>query len=436
MLTSLLKAFLQAHRLDGVPVLAGFSGGADSTALLLALHQANARVTAVHFNHGIRGREADDDELWCRNLCQSRNIPLHVLQLDVPNNTRHGESTEEAGRRLRLQAWHSLAGHRPVFLAHHADDALEELFLRLARGSNVSGIVPLKPERVINGVRFLRPLLHVQRADIEHWLADIGVTDWRIDSTNADNTLRRNAVRNRLLPLFRDIFGHNKGLITALNSLEEDADFIDCYARELYAKLHSASDWRTLPPAILARCTRMRLAECGLDSVRLTRPFLKRLYHELQRGRTLLLTLDANVTACISKDGLSFHVPDAWPERQWDWRTNPLAAAGPLLLHAGDAPVPDALAFEAFDSDALPSPLTLRRWVPGDRMTPFGAKSPKKLQDLFTDAAIPRPRRSSLPLLLADKLIIWVPTVRRAEFARVLPDHPKVILSVTQQKDT
>ena len=69
-----IKSFLAEHCVHG-SVLAGFSGGADSTALLLALHEAGVDVTAVHFNHGIRGDEADADEEWSRKFCASRNIP-------------------------------------------------------------------------------------------------------------------------------------------------------------------------------------------------------------------------------------------------------------------------------------------------------------------------------------------------------------------------
>ena len=159
-----IRILLKSHRLEA-PFLVGFSGGADGTALLLGMHQANTGVfTAVHFHHGLRGAEADADEAWCRTFCATRSIPFISKHLDVPYNTRRGESCEEAARRLRLEAWQALSqGKKPILLAHHADDAIEELFLRLARGSNTSALVPLKPVRKLHGLTILRPLLSFRK---------------------------------------------------------------------------------------------------------------------------------------------------------------------------------------------------------------------------------------------------------------------------------
>ena len=127
-----VKSFIAEHAVSG-KVFAGFSGGADSTALLLALHEAGMDVTAVHFNHGIRGDEANADEEWSRNFCAARDIPFISEHLNVPANIRKGESCEEAARRLRIEAWVRISQGRPVFIAHHADDTLEELFLQIVK---------------------------------------------------------------------------------------------------------------------------------------------------------------------------------------------------------------------------------------------------------------------------------------------------------------
>ena len=96
--------FLQKYALCGHEVLCGFSGGADSTSLLLALSREQlGSLTAVHFHHGIRGAEADADAEWCRVFCEKRGIHLELIYLNVPENMLPGEATEEAARRLRLE---------------------------------------------------------------------------------------------------------------------------------------------------------------------------------------------------------------------------------------------------------------------------------------------------------------------------------------------
>ncbi|MBO7741569.1 MAG: tRNA lysidine(34) synthetase TilS, partial [Victivallales bacterium] len=153
----------------------GFSGGADSTALLLATQLCGIPVTAVHFNHHLRGADADADAQWCREFCEARNIPFIAVDLQVNQERLPGESLETAARRLRLREWHNLTrdGGTPVFLAHHLDDCLEELFLRLARGANCSGLTGMKPmRRMADGTLLCRPLLKCRKSELEDFLRE------------------------------------------------------------------------------------------------------------------------------------------------------------------------------------------------------------------------------------------------------------------------
>ena len=464
-----IVSLVQRHHLKP-PFLVGFSGGADSTALLLGMLQANiGEFTAVHFHHGLRSAEADADEAWCREFCAERSIPFLSRHLDVPHNTLRGESCEEAARRLRLEAWQELAANTPVFLAHHADDALEELFLRLARGSNASALVPLKPMRQLHGLTFLRPLLAFRKAELEKWLRSQGINDWRIDSTNAESAFRRNAVRNRLLPLFREIFTEDTGLLHALSALRDDAAFLDDSAANAFASLRSLHDWQALPPALLPRVLRLWLEATGIATPP-TRPAITRLRKALQSPHPKgLIPLDGShaielrengpvltahsFRACelSSPPGAAHSVLTAPPAMhglssppgtahsaltahsfrvrgitKWNWRETPVIQLESFTFCVG-APQEGTLV-ERFDASALPDTLHIRHWQPGDRMLPFGATAPKKLQDLFTDAKVPRSRRAELPLLLADEQIIWVPTVRRAAFGAI---HDKTESTIT-----
>ena len=143
----------------------GFSGGADSTALLLILWAQGIRpLTAVHFNHGLRENAADVDAEWCRNFCKTRDIPFLLHHLDIPGNRQPGEGIEAAARRCRLAAWAKLTKtDDAVVLGHQRDDAFEDLLLRLGRGANSSGLSPLRPERRVHELTFLRPLLQYRR---------------------------------------------------------------------------------------------------------------------------------------------------------------------------------------------------------------------------------------------------------------------------------
>ena len=431
-LVKLVHDFLQKRTVHG-RVFVGFSGGADSTALLLLLSQAGLDVTAVHFQHGIRGSAAEADAVWCEQFCAVRKIRFVRENLAVPSNRLRGESVEEAARRLRLEAWRRLADAEgdAVFLAHHADDALEDLLLRLARGGNCTGLTGLRDERFIDGVRFLRPFLEIRKAQLEEWLRSQGVDDWRLDATNDDSAYRRNAVRNELLPLMRRIFDGDGGLRQSLRVLRQDADYLETQAEDAFKRLTDLESWRNIPSALLPRVLRIWIqSKMGKDELP-ARTTVERLALELQRfsGHPVEFMTESGWQLRLSKNGVELLQGEAKesseterPAVEWRWREQPTLSWNGYVLKIGGANG------ERFAAKSLPDVLTIRSWLSGDRMVPFGQTKGKKLQDIFSDAKIPREKRHRLPLVCAGDSIIWVPGVRRAEFGRVLKGEDVVVI--------
>ncbi|MGN0880548.1 MAG: tRNA lysidine(34) synthetase TilS [Oligosphaeraceae bacterium] len=452
MTNDILLTFLRRYPLLGEgpgwrPALAGFSGGVDSTALLLLLQAAQVPVTAVHFHHGLRGADADADASWCEAFCAVRGIPFLCRRLAVPRHRLRGESVETAARRLRLAGWAELSRERggcPVFLAHHADDALEELLLRLMRGSNATGLTSLRPVRRLGGLTFLRPLLSCRKSELQRYVESCGVRDWCVDATNGENDCRRNAIRNRLLPLMREIAGTDEGLLQALEALRLDADCLESGVERLFGSRRWTWDgvearprvfpgldaWRELARAQLPRMFRLwRQREGGGDVVP-SGSFVRRLHEALHAEPFAegVLQVDGAARVRVSAHGLELLRDEPAPEPfevEWRWREQPsltLPGRGRLCCE------PSAAAGERFACGALPERLTVRSWRPGDRMRPFGRTGSKKLQDLFVDGHVPVGERHRLPLVCAGEEIIWAPGVRRAEFGRVAEGEEAVWL--------
>ena len=141
--------------------LVGFSGGADSTAALLMLHERmknGNRLVAVHFNHHLRGAESDSEAVNARNFAKLRNIEFRLIDLDIAP----GSNLEARARQARLEAWKKLVAEYEnaiVVTGHHQDDCIENMFLRMGRGSNVSGLTGLQITSEVEGVKFFRPLI-------------------------------------------------------------------------------------------------------------------------------------------------------------------------------------------------------------------------------------------------------------------------------------
>jgi tRNA(Ile)-lysidine synthase len=217
----------------GDRLCAAVSGGADSVALLLTLHAANATpreslgvgLSAVHIHHGLRGKEADTDQHFVKSLCARLDIPLHLHQASVPDRVAETHETiEEAARAIRYEHFATLiaTGHADSILtAHTLDDQAETVLMKLLRGAWTEGLSAIHPVVLVpanqRSGKILRPFLNTRRADIEAFLNQSN-QPWREDSTNTDIAFTRNKIRHELLPQLR---AYNPNLDQTLANLAE-----------------------------------------------------------------------------------------------------------------------------------------------------------------------------------------------------------------------
>lgn len=181
--------------------IVGFSGGADSTALLAALqsirHQL-PQVTAVHFNHGVMSA-AGDWQAHCESLCRDWNIPLRTVQLDLAAaGPSHFEERARESRYAKLAEW--LEDGDVYLTAHHRDDQAETLLLNLARGAGLLGMAGIPRQRRLGAGWVMRPLLDVDREQLLAYLSAEKVAYCR-DPSNDDRAYDRNFLRHDILPV-------------------------------------------------------------------------------------------------------------------------------------------------------------------------------------------------------------------------------------------
>ena len=183
-----------------------FSGGADSTALLLAAHAAApGHWVALHVHHGLQPA-ADGFEAFARTFCDARQIPFVTCCVNAGHAT--GQSPEDAARRARYVALADMArahGCTEVWLAQHAGDQAETVLLALSRGAGLPGLAAMPERFERHGVAFVRPLLAVDGAAIRAWLLAAG-EPFVDDPTNADIRYTRNRIRHQLMPAWRGQF--------------------------------------------------------------------------------------------------------------------------------------------------------------------------------------------------------------------------------------
>ena len=222
-------------------VIIGVSGGADSMALLLALsalrHDLGVQLHAVHFNHHFRP-EALHDERFVARWCGQLNIPLTIGRRKG-GKIKH--LSEDDARQMRFEFFVKTARRlkaQGVALAHTRNDLAETVLMRLMRGSGLYGLRAILPRRSIEGIIFVRPLIGVDRSEVEDYLK-AQKTPFCTDATNQLTKYERNKVRLGLLPLL--IKEYNPQVINALSDLAatagEDYEFLSLHARKQFKKI-------------------------------------------------------------------------------------------------------------------------------------------------------------------------------------------------------
>lgn len=194
----------------GLPLAVALSGGADSTALLLACAEKwPGQVRAMHVHHGLQSA-ADGFQHHCEALCARLGVPLAIRRVDA--GAARGESPEDAARRARYEAFDSIPSTQwpqdainNIALAQHADDQVETILLALSRGAGLPGLAAMPARWRRHELTYHRPLLAVSGTDIRDWLCSRGET-WVEDPSNADENFTRNRIRARLTPALAATF--------------------------------------------------------------------------------------------------------------------------------------------------------------------------------------------------------------------------------------
>ncbi len=434
---------------QGCRVLVALSGGADSVCLLRVLLRMGVPVVAAHCNFHLRGDESMRDERFVRSLCGTLGVRLVTVDFDVPARMcATGESVEMACRSLRYEWFErqrAALGCDVIAVAHHADDNVETFWLNAVRGTGIAGLTGIHP---VNG-RIVRPLLGVHRADIVRWLDDLG-QDYVTDSTNLENDVKRNRLRNVVLPALYGQLPEARRTLPATIGRVSDCYGLYCEAvammRGVVAPDYSESDGFGIDAGRLQGFANaeMLLFEM-LRPLGFNRSQCADAIEALRSGSGEQRSFNAQQRTLMVKGGVMRVEMRAAAVGQ---QMFPVALAGGLRLD-----VPVKLSVEvvsgkpftpamcngstviALDAAVLRCrQVALRHWRKADRFRPFGMRGTKLLSDLFTDLHLDSEAKRRVWVLDADGQILWVVGLRASAHFPVdrCGGRPFVLLSVAE----
>lgn len=414
-ITARLHSLVAAALARDLPPAAGLavalSGGRDSVALLAILRAvAPARrhaVCAVHVDHGL-SPQAARWRAFCVALCARWDVPCHTASVAV----RRADSTsvEAAARRARYAALVDLAarnGCRHVALAHHRDDQAETVLLQLLRGAGPRGLAAMPALRDdARGIAWWRPLLDADRAGIDAYVQCHGL-DYVDDESNAGLRHRRNALRQRVMPVLREVVPQAAAAIARAaqhqaeaTRLADDLARLDAGPGADAATLACAT-LAALPPHRARNLLRYHLRQLGLPA-----PSTARLAAMLDQfttaaGDARVAIQHGGIVLGVHRGRIHAHPP---PPPRYDiaWR-----GESALMLPHG------TLHFEraagGIATARVPAPLGVRPRQGGERFRLAPDRPRRALKAILHDAGWPPWQRASVPLVVAGEIVVAVP---------------------------
>lgn len=442
-LPQIVLAYIRKHGLlcPGDRVGAAVSGGADSVALLRLLldlrKELGIVLSVVHFNHKLRGAEAEADERFVADLARRHKLEFHCASGNVPEYAAKKHlSLETAARELRYQYFRRLlieGNLTRIATAHTLDDQAETVLLRLLRGAGSRGLAGIYPRLSVADSQFseinrsrppaiVRPLLSVRGEDLEAYLREIGQA-WREDRSNRDLRHARNRVRHGILPrLERNL---NPAVREVLAETAEIARAEEEYwQKEIRQLLMSAweggASQGTLTTNVLADsplALQRRLVRAAAESL----------------GLRLEFRHVEEILSLVSTESKSALLPDGWTVSLHGGalRFGIAAPSASYPDYEFRLPVPGTIEvpaagsrFEAvvvsgnasgvynpedlLDRAQLSRELRVRNWRAGDRFWPPHTKASKKIKELLQDRRLTGQDRKLWPVVVSGSEIIWV----------------------------
>ncbi|HHY75113.1 MAG TPA: tRNA lysidine(34) synthetase TilS [Bacillus bacterium] len=443
-----VEQFIEKHRLltkESV-VVVGVSGGSDSIALLHYLWTIKDKwaltIIAAHVDHMFRGEESYQDLLFVKAFCEDYHIQFEGTSVDVPAYMKmHNVSVQVAARECRYDFYNRVLEKYNadyLALAHHGDDQVETMLMRMVRGSYGKALAGIPVRRDFHRATIIRPFLCLTKVEIEQYIDECNLS-YRLDPSNKQDDYQRNRFRHHILPLLKKENPNVSERFQAISELLfEDQKLLDEYAARELEKIiiektgtkavFLINKFQDMPISLQRRAIHLILKYLykGIPSNLATihiNQLLSLLNHKHPSGtlhfpKGMIVIKSYNeCTLTIEKD-----------EKQQLFFSYSLSVPGEVYITEDSSikaewiqSIPeniDGIDFFICNPEEIAFPLHIRNRKTGDRMTLKGMSGTKKIKDIFIDEKLPRDKRDSWPIVEdANGQILWLPLLKKSAFS-------------------
>lgn len=390
-------------------IVIGVSSGVDSMVLFDLFKNHN--IVIAHINHNVRP-ESEYEQNYLRDYCLKANVPFETITLTY-SESENEENFQLIARNKRYEFFKKVLEKYDadlLALAHHGDDLVETILMSISRGTSIRGLIGFGAESTFGSVNIIRPLIQYSKQELIDY-ADKNEIIYFEDSSNASNKYTRNRYRNELLPFLKNE-SHNihQKYLSMSEDLTEIYDYLMIDVNKYIDSERLVSEFQTLHTAVQREVIATLLKR---QSITFNSNLLNEIVSILNADEpNSEIHLPNNLIVLREYDKFTIQIPKYIEEYDIE-----ITAFGEFILPNGDQ-----LLISEKKSDFhthsyklcyndLVFPIRVRNRRNGDKMKlPFGTK---KIKSLFIDLKIPIKQRDSLPLVLLDEEIIWIPGVKK-----------------------
>lgn len=415
--------FLKENLDKNASIVVACSGGPDSMCLLDLVtklkDELNLNIIVAHVNHKLRS-ESEEEAKMVENYSKENNLIFELLEITDYIN---GNFSEEDARKRRYNFFNEIIKKyqaSALLTAHHGDDLIETILMRLTRGSNLSGYIGIKEISQTDNYKTLRPLLTITKDEIVNYLKENNVP-YRLDKTNEELKHTRNRYRHIVLPFLKkeNPKVHEKYLKFSKELIEYD-NFVNTYIKDkkfivdnsiVINKVSSEIDF------IKRKCLEL-----------LIKDIQKKDYFDVsdeQMNNLMKLYNQSNKTIDLNNNYMGVNsYGKIYIKKKENKVLNEIVLDKDIKLedyifyyNSQDGDNSNSCIY--LNTSEITLPLKIRGVLPGDKMKIKNLNGSKKISDIFIDSKVPKDKRSTYPIVVDSKnTVLWVPNLKKSQFSK------------------
>lgn len=421
-------------------VVIGVSAGPDSMCLLDLLQKKTTKIVVCHINHNVR-KESIEEEEYITKYCQDKNI---ILEKTTINNYQENNFENEA-RKKRYMFYEEILkkyNSKTLLLAHHGDDLIETILMKISRGSNLEGYAGIKEISNVKNYQIIRPLLKYTKEDIINYNKSNNIKYYN-DSSNQSTNYTRNRYRLNILPLLKkeDKNIHKKYLKYSKTLIEYD----DYIKREVKRNINNVYKDNIINIDNLNK----------LDTF-LIKNILYNIMNNIYQNKNNIIT-DRHIQNIISllnntKPNIKIDLPNnkeivkeynkliikdkTSDIKNYKIEFNDKIEIENLIIEKIKSEDDDSNSACRLNSKDITLPLYIRNREDGDYIILKGSNNRKKIKEIFIEKKLPLKKRNNYPLLVdSNNNIIWIPNIKKSKFCNKKSENYDIIIRCNERKE-